>query len=77
MTVRMSMDELPYNPYAPPSAEPDPARKPAGPYALATRGQRFAGAFVDGMFAIVLGLAPAVALHAAGYDPFPSKVPIS
>jgi uncharacterized RDD family membrane protein YckC len=71
----MSMGGLPYNPYAPPNAEPGPTRKLPGSHALATRGQRLAGAIVDGLFALVLGFVPALALHMAGYDPFPSKLP--
>jgi len=71
----MSMGGLPHNPYAPPGAEPEVARRSPGSYALASRSARLSGAIADGLFATVLGFAPAVAIHAAGYDPFPTKLP--
>jgi uncharacterized RDD family membrane protein YckC len=61
---------LPYNPYAPPETPPFAERDP-GSAALATRWRRLGGALVDGLFAVAAGFLPAVALHAAGLDPFP------
>jgi uncharacterized RDD family membrane protein YckC len=40
----------------------------------ASRWQRLAGALVDGLFALAVGFAPAMALHAARLDPFPTEI---
>jgi uncharacterized RDD family membrane protein YckC len=66
----------PYNPYAPPAAPPLSPGDPTSTL-LAKRGQRFMGAFVDGLFGIALGYLPAVGLHAAGFDPFPAALTLA
>jgi uncharacterized RDD family membrane protein YckC len=62
----------PYNPYAPPAQQPSVAPPaPDGRERLASLGSRFGGAFIDGLFALVVGFTPAFALAAADLDPFP------